>query len=691
MNEVLQLEVRLENGQFKVASSQVKGQVNDIGDATEKAGVRGRKGLSSIADGFSILQTAAKAFVALAVVQAIYTLGRAALKASSDMEKYTATFSTMMGSAEGAKMLMADIKQFAAETPFEIPGLVDSAQQLMAFGTSAGDMISTLEMLGNAAAGQSDKLARLTLAYGKLQAKGRASLEEINMFTEAGVPLLKALEKQLGVSTPVLFKMIETGKIGFKDVNKALQDLTTGSGKFAGLMELQSRSLGGMFSNLLDSLGQAVLAIGDKASPAFKLLIASFLNAMEAGGSFSMIISGLGWAFSKLGYTVATVVNTINLLSNTFMMGIHAARQFMTYLQLAQVEKALTSTNLKTKEGIKETQRLLTQRSELLKRTISIQKDMKSSEEQYGKTVEYTKESLRGLFGITKEQTEAEKKRAEEALKRQQELLAAQAAAEAAAKKKSEQSSTDTGSGQKKKSAADTMLEQWNARAEAIKQYYNLEISEAERAWLVQRGLEDQAADYYEEYLNKKFLLDSRYAKGLANVTATASTFMAEENVALFRFGQALAIAQVGMNTATGIMKTWAQWGWPIGAVGAAIIGAAGALEIKNIAKQKPPAPPPKKVMVEPKALATGGYVPGSPAGTHVIVGEQGRGEAVLPLDDPEAMNKLRGALGNNGDTFVFQGPVYGDEAFFDMVEKKRSQRARSMNTTSYPRENPYR
>jgi tape measure domain-containing protein len=108
--------------------------------------------------------------------------------------------------------------------------------------------------LGNAAGGNGEILNRLVDAYGKVQAKGRASLEELNRFTEAGVPLMKQLAADLEMTNEELFKFISAGKLGFEEVNKSLQNMTRGEGQFAGMLEEQSKTLNGLMSTLKGSM-----------------------------------------------------------------------------------------------------------------------------------------------------------------------------------------------------------------------------------------------------------------------------------------------------------------------------------------------------------------------------------------------------------------------------------------------------
>ena len=101
----------------------------------------------------------------------------------------------------------------------------------MAFGIEADIVVDKMMMLGDVSMGNSVKMESIVRAYGKIQAKGKASLEELNMLTENGVPILGALSEQYGVTTEEMFKMITAGVVGFEDVDQALQNMTTEGGK----------------------------------------------------------------------------------------------------------------------------------------------------------------------------------------------------------------------------------------------------------------------------------------------------------------------------------------------------------------------------------------------------------------------------------------------------------------------------
>jgi len=89
--------------------------------------------------------------LSLAVTAPLLGIGAAALKSAADLDQNRIAFETMLGSADRAQTLLKDIEKFAAATPFEMPGLVNGAKRLIAFGVSAEDVVGKLTNLGNAA------------------------------------------------------------------------------------------------------------------------------------------------------------------------------------------------------------------------------------------------------------------------------------------------------------------------------------------------------------------------------------------------------------------------------------------------------------------------------------------------------------------------------------------------------------
>jgi len=228
-----------------------------------------------------IKSTLATVGIAIGAVGA--AVGGVFLRQAGIFEQAQIAFETMLGSAEKAKVLLKDITTFAAKTPFEIQGLIESSKRLLAFGFAADQIIPTMESLGNIAAGVGrEKLPQLILALGQVRAATKLRGQELRQFTEAGVPLIEEIAKLKNIAEKEVQDMVSRGKVSFQDVNQALKNLTTGSGRFANLMIKQSKSLFGIISNLKDNFTILAIKIGQDLLPEAKKIAMQILDWVNA-------------------------------------------------------------------------------------------------------------------------------------------------------------------------------------------------------------------------------------------------------------------------------------------------------------------------------------------------------------------------------------------------------------------------
>lgn len=171
-------------------------------------------------------------------------------------------FTTMLQSEEKANALMQQMVKTAATTPFDLAGVANGAKQLLAYGVEADNVNSTLIRLGDIAAGLSIPLGDLVYLYGTTMAQGRLYTQDLNQFTGRGIPMIQELAKQFGVADSEVKKLVEEGKVGFPEVQKAIESLTDKGGKFGGLMEAQSKTITGQIANIEDAIDTMFNSIG---------------------------------------------------------------------------------------------------------------------------------------------------------------------------------------------------------------------------------------------------------------------------------------------------------------------------------------------------------------------------------------------------------------------------------------------
>lgn len=186
---------------------------------------------------------------------ALSLLGASAVKGAANFEQIKIAMTTMTGSAEKAGQVLDEVSKFAAETPFEFPELATTVKQLMAFGFETDDAIGMMKRLGDISAGLSVPIGDLAYLMGTMRAQGRAFTVDINQFANRGLPIYGELAKVLGVDVGQVRDLVEQGKVGFPEVSKAIENMTSAGGKFYGMMAAQSTSLTGLFSTLRDNVG----------------------------------------------------------------------------------------------------------------------------------------------------------------------------------------------------------------------------------------------------------------------------------------------------------------------------------------------------------------------------------------------------------------------------------------------------
>ena len=244
--------VALDNSQLRSGAAESKRILSDIGNTAVNEGNR-------IDDAFKkIGQAAAGMFAAAQIKDFISQVATV----RGEFQQLEIAFKTMLGSKEKADALMAQLIKTAATTPFQISDIAASAKQLLAYGLEADKVNETLIRLGDIAAGLSVPINDLAYLYGTTMVQGRLYTQDLNQFLGRGIPLMGELAKQFGVAESEVKKLVEEGKVGFPEVQKAIENLTNEGSKFGGLMAAQSQTITGQISNLEDQIEQIFNTIG---------------------------------------------------------------------------------------------------------------------------------------------------------------------------------------------------------------------------------------------------------------------------------------------------------------------------------------------------------------------------------------------------------------------------------------------
>jgi len=179
----------------------------------------------------------------------------------------TAVRTMMHGDRLASGALETQLVSLAKTSPFELSEVQDATKRLMAYGVAGGEVVDKLRMLGNVSAVLGKQsLPFLITAFGQIRSKGHLAGQELNQLTEQGFNPLNIIAKKTGKSYSELLKEMEKGKITFKDVDEAFKTVTASGGQFFNLMDEQSRTVGGKWSNLSDIWTQIQVNIGKSQS-----------------------------------------------------------------------------------------------------------------------------------------------------------------------------------------------------------------------------------------------------------------------------------------------------------------------------------------------------------------------------------------------------------------------------------------
>ncbi|WP_430827296.1 tape measure protein [Chryseobacterium indologenes] len=172
------------------------------------------------------------------------------IKVRGEFQQMENAIETITGSKSKMDQLMAEWKDLTLRSPFRLSEIGQAGKQLLAYGIDVNKVTHDIEMLGNVAAGVSAPIGDIAYVYGTLKTQGRAYTRDILQFTMRGIPIMGELAKVMGVSTSEMKALIEAGKVGFPEVEKAMNALTSEGGKFNNLIGKQATTLTGAVNRL---------------------------------------------------------------------------------------------------------------------------------------------------------------------------------------------------------------------------------------------------------------------------------------------------------------------------------------------------------------------------------------------------------------------------------------------------------
>lgn len=264
---------------------------------------------------------------------AIKKFGSDVIEATGKMQQLQVALSTILQDKSKAEQLIADIVQFAAKTQFNLDDVATGAKQLLAYGSSADNVVNELSMLGDVASGLQIPIGQLIYLYGTLRTQGRAMTVDIRQFAGRGIPIYEELAKVLGVSKDQVGELVKEGKVGFKEVEQAFKNMTSEGGKFANLMESSAGTWPQRLSNIEDTLFQKMNEFGNKYKEVFEFGIGTAEDLVESLDDVLSIMGGLIAAYGT--YKAALITAAVAQKAVGFVESIQLIGMYRKELGLA--------------------------------------------------------------------------------------------------------------------------------------------------------------------------------------------------------------------------------------------------------------------------------------------------------------------------------------------------------------------
>lgn len=327
-----------DDSNFTSAMSRTRDQVRKTAREVEQSGM-------SIEQMFNRIKIAAAGALAGFSVK---EFASKVVQVRGEFQQLEVAFNTMLGSAEKASSLMQQLTKTAAMTPFDLQGVTQGAKQLLAYGVAAEDVNDTLIHLGDIAAGLSIPLGDLVYLYGTTMTQGRMFTQDLRQFMGRGIPIAEELAKQFGVTKDKVQELVSTGKVGAKEFNQAILSMSTGSGKFAGLMEAQSKTITGQISNIEDAIDVMFNEIGQKSEGIINGTLETVSLLVENYEKVGKVILGVVAAYGAYKAAVLAYI-AIQKVHNTWIaleQTAHLQNALATDVEIAAKGRATVATVL---------------------------------------------------------------------------------------------------------------------------------------------------------------------------------------------------------------------------------------------------------------------------------------------------------------------------------------------------------
>lgn len=290
-----------------------------------------------------MFKTAAAAAVGFFTIQQAKNFASDIIRVRSEMQMMEASFETLLQSAPKAAKMIAEMREFALQSPLELTHVTNAAQTLIGFGVDAEKTMDILRQLGDVSMGNSDRFQRLALVYAQTQAAGKLMGQDLLQMINAGFNPLQVISEKTGKSIGELKDMMSNGAISAEMVADAFKTVTEEGGKFYGMTQKQAEGIAGLKASLQDAFVDMYNKIGESQEgvivSGYKMATSIVENYETIGRMLGVLIAGYG-SYRTALIAVAAAQKAVTISGNIsawfeLAKGIRTAKDAQVALNLA--------------------------------------------------------------------------------------------------------------------------------------------------------------------------------------------------------------------------------------------------------------------------------------------------------------------------------------------------------------------
>jgi tape measure domain-containing protein len=204
------------------------------------------------------------------------------------MEQANVGLRQFVQTQQDAARLGQEAVRLAIATPFSIDQVLNATRRLLAMGTAVDEVIPRVRVLaaavaavgrGEGAGGNQEVFNRVILAISQIGAKSKLSMQDMRQLAEAGIPVFKILQEELGLTADQVQNIGRSGKSAAEGLEAIIKGLEKRFG--AGLI-LQLNTLTGRFNNLNDIVDLVLGTLGKPVAPELTELLARFGDFLQS-------------------------------------------------------------------------------------------------------------------------------------------------------------------------------------------------------------------------------------------------------------------------------------------------------------------------------------------------------------------------------------------------------------------------